>query len=163
MIVAIICYQAPCTQRTSIWSILPRWLWAAWAHGDVGGAAHQQCANNKLLDVSERVSAHQLPLRPGSATGWLVANSVCMRWDLSMVFRFRTHKLCPLGASLLEGHGAVTRDPPISPWGVYGRKVRRATWRQEVFTDVTWPEPRAQHPVSEGRQWSKGPIWTAGI
>ena len=49
-----------------------------------------------------------------------------------MVFRFRTHKLCSLGASLLEGHGAVTRDPPIC-----GREVRRATWRQEVFTDVT--------------------------
>ena len=145
------------------WSYFPvfrsftRWymffVWA-WAHGDVGEAVYQQCANNKLLDVTERVSAHQLPLRPGSAPGWLVAHSECMRWDLwhlSMDFRFRTHKLCPLGASLLEGHGAVTRDPPISPWGVYGRVVRRARWRQEVFTDDPWPEPRAQHPVSEGR------------
>ena len=25
------------------------------------------------------------------------------------LLRFRTHKLCPLGDSLLEGHGAVTR------------------------------------------------------
>ena len=121
------CCLAPCTQSTSIRSLLPRWLWAAWAHVDVWEGAHQQCANNKLLDVSERVSTHQLPLRPESTTGWLIAHSECIRWDLSMVFRFRTVPVFLTDmARLPETHPS---DPPISPGGVYGREVRRATWR----------------------------------
>ena len=154
MIVATLYYLAPCTQSTSIWSLLPRWLWAAWANGDMGEVAHQQCANWRPVFINYWMSVREYLLINchfvwGQWLGdWLLTLNA---WDLSMVFRFRTRKLCSLGASLLEGHGAVTRDPPTSPWGVYGREVRRATWRQEVFTDGTWPEPRAQHPVSEGR------------
>ena len=48
------------------------------SHVDVGEAAHQQSANNQLLDVIERLSAHQLSLRPGSATGdWLLNLNAC--------------------------------------------------------------------------------------
>ena len=93
-------------------------VWS-WTNANMGKATGQQCPNNMLLDNSERILAHQLPLYPWS----LASDSEFIWWIVPMIFRLWTHKLCPLVTRFLERHGKVTRGPSSSPWCFHGGSV----------------------------------------